>query len=145
MKLSLFALFFVLGCLGPIGPKERIKSFYKDLASASDLESLESHFSSKKSLGDFDVPISPYKVGRLKFVAVTEKAPDKAFVTVDLKINKNKSEIEVRKIVELSKDGSDWKIDKIENVKTYIEIEKSIDIKYLFFLLTISEPKKVFT
>lgn len=129
MKVSLFALFFIIGCLGPIGPKERVKSFYKDLATASQTDSLLTHFSSRESMGDLDVPIKPYKVSSIKFVSASEQEATKVFLTVDLKINKNKSEIEVRKIIELSKDDSDWKIDKIENVKTYIEIEKSIDIK----------------
>ena len=80
-------------------------------------------------MGTFEVPISPYKINKIKFVNINEKTLKKVFVTVDLSLVKNKSELEVRKIFELSKIEDDWKIDKIENVKTYIEIQKSIDIK----------------
>ena len=129
MRFFLFRCLFFVSCFGPIGPEQRIRTFYKDLESAPSLSSLEEHFSSAESLGEFEVPIKPYEVKKLKFVSLNEKASDKVFLTVDLELSKGRDQIEVRKIFELSKISEDWKIDKIENVKTYIEIEKSIEIK----------------
>ena len=53
MNLSFLFLFLIVGCVGSIGPEERIKSFYKDLSSSDQLNSLESHFSSKESMEYF--------------------------------------------------------------------------------------------
>ena len=48
---------------------------------------------------------------------------------MDLAFSKGESLIEVRKIFELVKINEDWRIKGIENIKTYIESKKSIDIK----------------
>ena len=129
MKSSFLIFVFLLSCVGPVGPEERVRSFYKDLASAKDVDSLSNHFSSPLSFDAFKVPIRPLKINNLKFVSSNEKSDYKVFLTVDLQMNKKESDIEVRKIFELSKINQDWKIDKVENVKTYIEVKKSIEIK----------------
>ena len=129
MRLSLLLFIFLLSCFGPIGPEQRVKSFYKDLSNASDIGELRDHFSSGVKPEDFELPIEPYQINKIKFIASNQKGPEKIFLTVDLEFKKNKDDIEVRKIVELIKVDDDWKIEKLENIKTYIEIDQSIDIK----------------
>ena len=56
MKFSSLILIFILmvGCLGPIGPEERIKSFYKELSKVSQIIHLSIFPSENMGLSKFN-------------------------------------------------------------------------------------------
>ena len=115
-----------------MGPEERVRSFYKELMSVSDQESLQVHLSGDNSLEDIELPLENHTLSGIKVISKKSIDESKYFITVDLSYKNNGNLIDVRKVVEVVKDDAesdDWKIRSVENIKTYIELDKSIDIK----------------
>ena len=116
-------------CLKTLGPEQRIKNLYSDLASAESNEDLTQNFVQEFKLEDLELPMKDYRLQQVKTIAEKKESDTRLFLTVDLVFSKKKSLIEVRKIFELEKLNDDWKIKSIENIKTYIEAKESIEIK----------------
>jgi hypothetical protein len=116
-------------CLKTLGPEQRVKNLYNDLASAKSNEGLSHNFVQEFKLENLELPMKDYRLQKLKTIAEKKESETRLFLTIDLVFSKGKNLIEVRKIFELEKLNDDWKIKSIENVKTYIEAKEAIEIK----------------
>ena len=127
---TLFLLLFLFGsCVSELKPKERYRSFYKDLFSVSSVEKLRKHFVAGFVLDKVQLPKN-YRLTGVKFISSKQASiGDLFYITADLSLAKGDSKIDVRKIISLKKEGNDWKIASFENIKTYLEIKKEIDIQ----------------
>lgn len=126
-----FFIFLIIctSCLKSLGPEQRIKNLYSDLMSFEREEVLARNFASGFKLESLELPLKDYKLKSLKTISEKKESETRLFLTMDLAFFKGESLIEVRKIFELEKIDDDWRIKGIENIKTYIESKKSIDIK----------------
>ena len=122
-------LFLFGGCVSELKPKERYKSFFEDFFSVSSVESLRKHFVAGFEVDQIQLP-EKYRLSGIKFIS-SKKATDNElyYVTADLSLVKGSDKIDVRKIISLKKEGNDWKIVSFENIKTYLEIKKEIDVQ----------------
>ena len=128
MKTLFLLLFLFGGCVSELKPKERYRSFFKDFFSVSSVEKLRKHFVVGFELDKIKLP-KDYRLSGIKFVSSKQASDDGLYyITADLSLTNGGDKIEVRKIISLKKEGSDWKIASFENIKTYLEIKKEIDI-----------------
>ena len=119
----------MISCLREMGPEERVRAFYADLMKEKELEDLAVHLTRKNILEAVDLPLKEHKLKSIKIISVKKDTETKQFITADLSYEKSENLIDVRKVVEVNREGEDWKIRAIENIKTYIEMNKNIDIK----------------
>ena len=132
-----FAKFFVMilfmfSCVREMGPEERVRTFYKELLSSSEPESLEEHLAVNNSFEEIELPLENHILVGLKVISSKKMSETQHFITIDLQYKQNKDIVDVRKVVEvvrIDSSGNDWKIKSIENIKTYVELQKSIEIK----------------
>ena len=92
------------------------------------MEKLKKHFVVGFELDKIQLP-KDYRLSGIKFISSKQASDDRLYyITADLSLTNGDDKIDVRKIISLKKEGSDWKIASFENIKTYLEIKKEIDI-----------------
>ncbi len=143
--LSLIVLFSMLSCTKiPQGPAETLGRFvdYR-FATNQTKEGLLKYMTAKASdeiqaMSEADLA-ELFKVEKFRkrnFQIVTEKCTEeKCFMTYvleyDVLATNNTREFvtEVKKIAELQKIGEEWKVANIDNIKTFIDSTRPIDVK----------------
>jgi len=147
MRLKSFILFIFCGvtfisCNSQKGPDETLRNFVNyRFSSSQDKEKTLSYTTgslneelAKMSDEDYNTfaDINDYKKRKLK-INLKKCAEDQCFITYTLSFYKKDAKektasVEVKKIAELSKTEDGWKIADVNNVKTYIESKKVIDV-----------------
>lgn len=147
MKIIFIAGFFILlaACTkAPQGPTETLGKFIEYRFATNQTKDGLLHYMTSKASAEIQAMSESdltdlFKVDRFRkrnFQIVNEKCTEeKCFITYVLEYdvlaanNTREFIAEVKKIAELQKIGDEWKVANIDNIKTFIDSTRPIDVK----------------
>ncbi len=144
ISLFLLCVFFASCDSKPQGPHETLARFVDYRFSQSQTKEGLLHFMTAKASEEISAMSEEnlaalFKVDNYRkrnFKVITEKCTeDKCFMTYTLEYdvlaanNTREFVAEVKKIAELQKINQEWKVANIDNIKTFIDSTKAIDVK----------------
>ena len=132
-NLFLILLVVIASCRTSEGPEETLKSFYERLfESRGNYSDIEDFVISDDETSQFwENELETIKNKRFKKLKVNDKncTNDTCHLTVDLIYQHGSDEVQVRKMVKLTKVEEYWMVESFLNLKTYMEIKSEVDVR----------------